>query len=197
MKYPQILCHSKNRYLKMTIGGPFHIIHRVLKARILMLFAISFSSGPWLSKLSTMTHPSWVALHGMTHSFIELHKAVSHEIILVRFLWLRFLFWRLWNYSSCFFLSSLWWMRRGLYKLPDVRDWLWGKLGLALVGRTRKDPDAWKDWGQEGKEKTEDEMVRQYHQLNGHEFEQTPGDSEGQRSLVCCSSWGYTESDRT
>ena len=87
----------------MTIGGPFHIIHRVLKARILMWFAISFSSGPRLSKLSTMTHPSWVALHGMTHSFIELHKAVSHEIILVRFLWLRFLFWRLWNYSSCFF----------------------------------------------------------------------------------------------
>ena len=36
----------------------------------------------------------------------------------------------------------------------------------------------------------EDEMVRQHHQLNGHESEQTLGESEGQRSLVCCSPWG-------
>ena len=41
----------------------------------------------------------------------------------------------------------------------------------------------------------EDEMLRQYHQLNGHEFEETPGDSEGQGSLVCCSPWGCKESD--
>ena len=44
---------------------------------------------------------------------------------------------------------------------------------------------------------TEDEMVRWYHQLNGHEFEQTPGDSEGQGSLTCCSPWGCKESDTT
>ena len=52
-----------------------------------------------------------------------------------------------------------------------------------LIG---KDPDAGTD-GREQKEKeaTEGEMVRQYHQLNGHEFEQTPGDCGGQRSLVC------------
>ena len=42
---------------------------------------------------------------------------------------------------------------------------------------------------------TEDEMVGWHHQLNGHEFEQTLGDSEGQGSLACCSSWGYKESD--
>ena len=41
----------------------------------------------------------------------------------------------------------------------------------------------------------EDEMVKQHHRLDGHEFEQTPGDSGGQRSLVCCSSWGPKESD--
>ena len=41
-----------------------------------------------LSELSTMTHPSWVALHGMAHSFIELDKAVVHVISLVSFLWL-------------------------------------------------------------------------------------------------------------
>ena len=37
----------------------------------------------------------------------------------------------------------------------------------------------------------EDEMVEQHHQLNGHEFEQTLGDGEGQRSLACCSPWGH------
>ena len=39
---------------------------------------------------------------------------------------------------------------------------------------------------------TEDKMARWHHQLNGHEFEQTPGDIEGQGSLACCSSWGHT-----
>ena len=44
---------------------------------------------------------------------------------------------------------------------------------------------------------TEDEMVGQHHQLNGHEFEQTLGDSEGQRSLACCGRQGRKESDMT
>ena len=44
---------------------------------------------------------------------------------------------------------------------------------------------------------TEDEMVGWHHQLNGHGFEQTPGDSEGQGGLACCSSWGCKESDTT
>ena len=71
---------------------------------------------PVLSELSTMTCPSWVALHGMAHSFTELDKAVVHVISLVSFLWLWFSFWI-----------------RGLWKLPDGRDWLRGKLGLALM----------------------------------------------------------------
>ena len=44
---------------------------------------------------------------------------------------------------------------------------------------------------------TEDEMVERHHQFNGHEFEQTLGDSEGQGSLACCSPWGRKESDMT
>ena len=40
-------------------------------------------------------------------------------------------------------------------------------------------------------------MVGWHHRLNGHEFEQTPGDGEGQGSLMCCSSWGFKESDTT
>ena len=54
----------------------------------------------------------------------------------------------------------------------------------------RKDPDAGKDWRQEEKGTTEDEMVGWHHWLNGREFEKTLGDSEGQGSLVCCSPWG-------
>ena len=61
---------------------------------------------------------------------------------------------------------------------PDAKSWLTGK-----------DPDAGKDWGQEEKWVTEDEMVGYHHQLNGYEFEQTPGDSKGQGSLVFSSSW--------
>ena len=59
----------------------------------------------------------------------------------------------------------------------------------------RKDPDAEKDGKQEEKEMTEDKMVGRHDQLNGHEFKQAPGDSEGQGSQVCCSPWGHKELD--
>ena len=60
-----------------------------------------------------------------------------------------------------------------------------------------KDPDAGTDWRQEEKGMTENEMVGWQHWLNGHEFEQTPGDSERQGSLACCSPWGCKESNAT
>ena len=60
-----------------------------------------------------------------------------------------------------------------------------------------KDPDAGKDWGQEQKWVIGDEMVGWHHWLNGHGFEQTPGNSEGPGSLACCSSRGHKESDMT
>ena len=63
-----------------------------------------------------------------------------------------------------------------------------------LIGQ---DPDAGKDWRRVEKGKTEDGMVGWHHQFNGHEFEQTLGDSKGQGSLVCCSSLGCQESDTT
>ena len=69
---------------------------------------------------------------------------------------------------------------------PDVKSWfIW------------KDPDVGKDWGQEEKERTEDEMVRWHHQLNGHEFGWTLEVGDGQGGLVCCSSWGHKESNTT
>ena len=65
----------------------------------------------------------------------------------------------------------------------------------------RKDSDAEEDWRQEEKGMTEDEMAGSHHRVNGHEFEQGPGDGEGQGSLafslVCCSPWGHKESDTT
>ena len=60
-----------------------------------------------------------------------------------------------------------------------------------------KDPDIGKDWRQEEKGTTEDEMVRWHHRLNGHEFGWTPGVGDGQGSLACCGSWGHKESDTT
>ena len=60
-----------------------------------------------------------------------------------------------------------------------------------------KDPNAGKDWRQEEKGMTEDEMVRWHHWLDGHEFEQAPGVGNGQGSLACCSPWGLRELDTT
>ena len=61
----------------------------------------------------------------------------------------------------------------------------------------RKDPDAMKDWRQEEKGTTEDEMVGWHLWLDGHEFEQILGDGEGQGRLACCNPWGCKESDMT
>ena len=58
-------------------------------------------------------------------------------------------------------------------------------------------PDAGKDWRQEEKGMTEDEMVGWHHQLDGHESEQALGVGSGQGSLVCCSPWGHKELDMT
>ena len=69
--------------------------------------------------------------------------------------------------------------------LPDAKSWLVGK-----------DPDTWRDWEQEEKGTTEDEMVGWYHRLNGHQFEQIPEDSEGWGSLACCSPWVCKQSIR-
>ena len=60
-----------------------------------------------------------------------------------------------------------------------------------------KDPDAGKDWRQEEKGTTEDEMVGWHHRLSGHEFEQGPKVGDGQGSLAWCSPWGHKESDTT
>ena len=67
---------------------------------------------------------------------------------------------------------------------PHEKSWLIGK-----------DSDAARDWGQEEKGTTEDEMAGWHHWLDGHESEWTPGVGDGQGGLVCCDSWGHKESD--
>ena len=69
---------------------------------------------------------------------------------------------------------------------PHAKSWLIGK-----------DPNAGRDWVREEKGTTEDEMAGWHHQLNGHEFEWTPGVGDGQGGLACCNSWGHKESDTT
>ena len=63
---------------------------------------------------------------------------------------------------------------------PHVKSWLIGK-----------DSDAGRDWGQEEKGMTEDELAGWHHWLDGHESEWTPGVGDGQGGLACCNSWGY------
>ena len=67
---------------------------------------------------------------------------------------------------------------------PDGKRWL-----------IRNGPDAGRDWGQEEKGMTEDEMVVWHHWLNGHGFGWTPGVGDGQWGLACCSLWGHKEWD--
>ena len=69
---------------------------------------------------------------------------------------------------------------------PDAKNWLIGK-----------DCDAGKDWRQEEKAMTEDEMAGWHHRLDGHEFKQAPRVGDGQGSLVHCSPWGHKDLDMT
>ena len=69
---------------------------------------------------------------------------------------------------------------------PVMKNWLIGK-----------DPDAGKDWRQEEKGTTEDEMTEWHHWLDGHEFEQAPGVGDEQGSLAFCNPWTHKESDTT
>ena len=69
---------------------------------------------------------------------------------------------------------------------PHAKSWLIGK-----------DSDAGRDWGQEEKGTTEDEMAGWHHWFDEYESEWTPGVGDGQGGLACCSSWGCKESDTT
>ena len=73
-----------------------------------------------------------------------------------------------------------------MFRPPHAKSWLTGK-----------DSDAGRDWGQEEKGTTEDEMAGWHHWRDGCESEWTPGVGDGQGGLACCDSWGHKESDTT
>ena len=126
-------------------------------------------------------------------------KKAEHQRINAFVLW----YWRR-------FLRVPWMARRSnqsIWKETNPKYSLEGlmlKLKLQYFGHLMRRTD-WsektlmlrKDWRQEEKGMTEDEMVGWHHQLNGHEFEQVSGAGYGQGSLACCSPWGHKESDTT
>ena len=88
--------------------------------------------------------------------------------------------------SWCYLLLDAGWSWIPIFRPCDAKNWLlW------------KDPDAENDWRWEEKGTTEDEMVGWHHQLNRHEFEQTPGVGDGQGGLACCIPRSHKGSDTT
>ena len=148
--------------------------------------------GNVLSELSTVTHLSWMDLHGMTHSFTVLWLwELDHKEGWVQ---------KNWCFRALVLEKTLESPLDSKIKPVNPK----GSQSWIFVGRTDAEteapvfwpPDTGNDWGQ-GKGVTEDEVVQWHHQLNGHEFEQALGDGAGQGSLVCCSPWGCKELDMT
>ena len=175
-----------------------------------------------LSELSTMTCPSWVTLHWVVHSFTELPKPLHHGKTVIHE-GRRIRIWELDHKEGsrlknwCFQTVVL---EKTLENHLDSKEIkpvsLKGNQPWILTGKTDakaevpifwppdvnhqligKDPDTGKDWGQEKKGTTEDEMVGWHHQFSGHEDGGTLGGGRGQGSLVCCGLWGCKESDMT
>ena len=91
-----------------------------------------------------------------------------------------------WVFIGRIDVAADWCWRWPMLWPPDLKTWLiW------------KDPDAGKDWRQEEEGTTEDEMVGCHHRLDRHGFGWSLGVGDGQRGLVCCSSWGHKQSDMT
>ena len=88
-----------------------------------------------------------------------------------------------WNPSGIFMGRTVAEVEAPLLWPPDVKSQFIGKR-----------PWCWKDWGKDEKGAIQEEMIKKYHWLNGHEIEQTLGDSEGQGSLTCCNPWDHKRS---
>ena len=113
----------------------------------------------------------WAAVYGAAHSWTRLKRLSSSSIqkSVLNTLWKNWC----WSWSSSTLATCC----------EELTHW--------------KDPDAGKDWRQEEKGMTEDEMVGWHHQLDGHEFEQALGVGDGPGSLAYCSPWGHKELDMT
>ena len=141
-------------------------VHEILQARILKWVAIPFSRGS-----SPPRDGAWVSCLAGRFFTIWLTRKTQHlfktkSIKLLKTHYASF------GRTDAEAETPILWP-------PHVKSWLVGK-----------DPDAGRDWGQEEKGTTEDEMAGWHHRLDGHEFEWTPGVGDGQGGLACCDSWG-------
>ena len=173
----------------MDCSLPGSSIHGIFQARVLEWVAISFSRGS-----SQPREWTWVLPH-CRQMLLPPEKA-EHWRIDANKLWC----WRR--------LSRVpWTARRSNHSILKEINPEQSLEGLTLKFQYRlpdaKEPAPWKKaWGWArlrtwGEGATGDKMVGWHHRLNKHEFEQIPGDSEGQGSLACCSLWGCKESDTT
>ena len=127
------------------------------------------------------SHSIYLYLIHLSGLFQHLARQSYHIII----------FWRLYNIFLIYFFVDF----RIQSAFPFVSKFQWPfHLFFFFL---RQFPDAGKDWGQEEKGMTEDEMIGWHHWLNGHGFGWTPGIGDGRGGLVCWDSWGHKESDTT
>ena len=157
-------------------------VHGIFQARILEWVAISFSRGSFQPSRELQTCvfcvSRWILYHWAKNwcfRIVVLEKTLEHPL-------------------DCREIKPVSpkgnqpWIFTGRIDAKAEAPILWPPHSKSWL--TGKDPNAGKDWGQEGKRATENEVVGWHHRLNRHEFEQTQGDSEGQENLACCSPWG-------
>ena len=179
-----------------------HIVHGIRQARILEWVAFPFSRGFSQPRDQTQVSltaggfiTSWATREAHRHEGWTIKKTEHWKIDAFSLWCCRRLLRVPWTVRTStqsilreinpeYSLERLMLKLKALTLWPrDAKSWLTGK----------EKPWCWKDWGQEEKWATEEEMFGWHHQLNGHEFEQTPEDSEGQGNMACCSPWGLKE----
>ena len=164
--------------------------------------------GHILSELSTMTRPSWGALHHMAHSFTELCKPLHHDKVMMHESWTikktecrRIDTFELWCWRRPLKVTWTAWSNQSILKEINPKyslKRLMRKLKLQYFGHLMQRDDSLEKTLMLGKIEGKrrkgwqrmDEMVRLHHRFKEHEDEQTSGDSEGRGSLTCCSPWG-------
>ena len=161
---------------------PLYVL--LLFVRLFTVFATCFLSSPFRFYTLSASLPFLLCLHclfWLSEATVSFMLHLSCGSLMVKYLvavfnWSVDIFFSWWTSLACCVFSTLL-LGSFYFYLFDAKNWLIGK-----------DPDAGKNWGQEEKGATEDEMFGLHHRVYGYEFEQTPGDGEGQGSLACCSS---------
>ena len=195
MKWSRLVVSDSLRPHGQCLSGSS--VHGTFQARMLEWIAIFFSRGSSWPRNRTRVSRIAGKLRFTVWATREAIRKAKHG---------RIDAFKLWCWSRL--LRVTWTARRSnqsILKEINPEYSLEGlKLKLLYFGHlmhksrlTRKDPNARKDWRQEETGMTEKEMVGWHHWFNGHKFEQTLGDSEGQGSLACCSPWGCKESNTT